>query len=393
MRRSFDALEPLYPTTADLHRGALRHLPRFVADYIDGGSGANAASIRNQRAFESMTLTPRHGRGVIAPELAVPLFGQAYAAPFGVAPMGLGALVRPRLEARLARAAQAARIPYVLSTAASAGIETIAHLAPDVFWFQLFGLPRDDHRVTLDLVRRAERAGAKALVLTIDTPVQARRPTDLRNRLGTAGFERRPRILLDILRRPGWASEMLLHGRPGCEVLRPYLPSGATAAELTTFARSEIQGGFSWDLVRRIRDLWPRALVVKGLLDRRDAAQAIAAGADGIIVSNHGGRTFDAAPASLDRLPEIAASCAGKAAVMLDGGLRSGLDIARAVASGATAAFLGRPFLHAVAAVGDEGGDYLIALLEAELRHSMIQLGTHDSRELATVAPGRAYQA
>lgn len=391
--RSFEALEPLYPTTRDLHRAALRHIPRFVAAYIDGGSGADAAAARNRHAFDRVTLMPRYGRGGVVPSLETVLFGQAYAAPFGVAPMGLGALVRPRLEERLARAAQAAKIPYVLSAAASADIETVARLAPDVFWFQLFGLPRDDHRVTLDLVRRADIAGARVLVLTVDTPVQARRPNDIRNRLATAGFERRPAILADILCRPSWAAEMLRHGRPGCEIFRRYLPKGASAADLTAFARAEIEGGFTWDFVRRIRDVWPRALVVKGVLHGRDAIEAIGAGADGIIVSNHGGRTFDATPPSLDCLPQIAAACDGKAAVMLDSGLRGGLDIARALASGAATTFLGRPFLHAAAAIGEEGGDYLIRLLQTELRHSMIQLGTSTIEELASIERGRAYQA
>ena len=374
MRHSFSRLEARYPTVADLRAAALRHVPGFVADYIDGGCGENAAVARNRRAFDEVALLPRYGLGTVAPSTEVALFGQSYAAPFGIAPMGLGAMMRPRLEERLARAAQAARIPYVLSTAASAGIEEIARLAPDVFWFQLFGLPRDDHRVTFDLIGRAERAGAKALVLTIDTPVQARRPQDLRNRLG-ASFRPRPRMLVDMARRPLWLADVLRRGRPGCEVLRPYLAPGASARDLTAFARSEIQGGFTWDLVQRIRDAWPRALVIKGVLDQGDAEQAIAAGADGIVVSNHGGRTFDAAPASLAMLPDIAAACGEKVTVMLDSGVRGGLDIARGLALGAQMALLGRPFLYAVGALGEEGGDYLIALLQTELRHTMIQLG------------------
>lgn len=392
MRRSFTDLEARYPTAADLHAAGLRRVPRFVADYVDGGCGENATMVRNRQAFKSLTLLPRYGLGAFDPSMEIELFDARYAAPFGIAPMGLGALVRPRLEERLARAAQAAGIPYVLSTAASADIETIGRLAPDVFWFQLFDLPREDHRITFDLVARAERAGAKVLVLTIDTPIQARRPQDLKNRLG-ASVRLSPRMLLDIAFRPRWAAEMLRHGRPGCEGLRPYLAVGATSEELVAFAGSRIQGGFTWELVRRIRDAWPRALVVKGVLARGDAERAVEAGADGIIVSNHGGRTFDAAPASLAMLPEIAKACEGRATMMLDSGVRSGLDVARAVASGARMAFLGRPFLHAVAALGEDGGDYLAALVRTELRHTMTQLGAADVEALGYVRHAEPYQA
>lgn len=384
MARAFKALEAAYPTVPDLHAAALRKIPRFVADYIDGGSGGNAVVLRNRRAFDETVMRPRYGVGAIEPSLDTAYFGHRYAAPFGVAPMGLGALVRPDMEMRLARAAQAANVPYVLSTAGSAGIEDIARVAPDVFWFQLFGLPRDNHRVTFDLIGRAERAGARVLVLTIDTPVQARRPQDLRNRLGSA-FRPTPRMLVDMACRPGWLAGMARHGRPGCEVLRPYLPLGATASTLTEFARSEIQGGFTWDLVRQIRHAWRRALVIKGVLGAQDALAATRAGADGVIVSNHGGRTFDAAPASLAMLPEVVAALAGKGAVLLDSGVRSGLDISRGLALGAQATLLGRPFLHAVAALGDDGGDYLIALLKTELRHSMMQLGAGTIADLQSV--------
>lgn len=384
MAHAFTALEAAYPTVDDLHAAALRKIPRFVADYIDGGSGGNAVLLRNREAFDATVMLPRYGVGAVEPSLDTKHFGHRYAAPFGVAPMGLGALVRPELEMRLAKAAQAANVPYVLSTAASAGIEDIARVAPDVFWFQLFGLPCDDHRVTFDLIGRAERAGARVLVLTMDTPVQARRPKDLRHRLGAA-FAPTPRTLFDMACRPGWLAGMARHGRPGCEVLRPYVPAGATASALNAFARSEIEGGFTWDLVRRIRDAWPRSLVVKGVLGREDAEAAVRAGADGVIVSNHGGRTFDAAPASLAMLPEVVDALAGRAAVLLDSGIRSGLDIARGLALGAQATFLGRPFLHAVAALGDEGGGYLIALLKTELRHSMMQLGAGNTADLRSI--------
>jgi L-lactate dehydrogenase (cytochrome) len=377
-------IEARFPTVADLHKGARSRVPAFVMESVDGGSGDDAVVRRNRAAFDAVQIVPRHGSGFREPSTTARILGREYAAPFGIAPMGLGALVRPRLEELLARAAQSANIPYVLSTAASASIETIGRLAPDVLWFQLFGLPREDHSRTFDLMRRAGSVGATTLVLTVDTPVQARRPQDLRNRL-TAPFRPGPTALLQMLRRPRWLADIATAGTPGCESLRPYLGENATTTDLVRFARAEIEGGFSWDLVRRIRDRWAGSLVVKGVLHLADAMEAVAAGADGIIVSNHGGRTFDAAPASLDMLPLVSAAVGGEAVVMMDSGVRDGLDVVRSVARGAAMVFLGRPFLYAAAVLGEEGGDYLIALLNEEVERTMCQIGVADIAALVGV--------
>jgi (S)-mandelate dehydrogenase len=377
-------IEARFPTVADLRKGARSRVPAFVMESVDGGSGDDAVVRRNRAAFDAVQIVPRHGSGFRASSTAAHILGREYAAPFGIAPMGLGALVRPRLEELLARAAQSANIPYVLSTAASASIETIGRLAPDVLWFQLFGLPREDHSRTFDLMRRAGSVGATTLVLTVDTPVQARRPQDLRNRL-TVPFRPGPAALLQMLRRPRWLADIVTTGTPGCESLRPYLGENATTTDLVRFARAEIEGGFSWDLVRRIRDRWAGSLVVKGVLHPADAMEAVAAGADGIIVSNHGGRTFDAAPASLDMLPLVSAAVGGDAVVMMDSGVRDGLDVVRSMARGAAMVFLGRPFLYAAAVLGEEGGDYLIALLNEEVKRTMCQIGVADIAALGGV--------
>lgn len=383
-RRRRTTIEARFPTVADLHEGARARVPAFVMETLDGGSGEDVVVRRNRAAFDALQIVPRHGSGVRAPSTTAHILGRGYAAPFGIAPMGLGALVRPRLEELLARAAQSANIPYVLSTAASASIETIGRLAPDVLWFQLFGLPRDDHSRTFDLMRRAGSVGVTTLVLTIDTPVRARRPQDLRNRL-TVPFRPGPAALLQMLRRPRWLADVARAGMPGCESLRPYLGADATTIDLVRFAGAEIEGGFDWDLVRRIRDRWSGSLVVKGVLHPADAIEAAAVGVDGIIVSNHGGRTFDAAPASLDMLPLVSAAVGSDMVVMMDSGVRGGLDIVRSMARGAAMAFLGRPFLYAAAALGEEGGEYLIALLDEEVKRTMCQIGVADIAALGSV--------
>lgn len=373
-----------FPTVEDLRRRTRRRIPKFAFDFVTGGCGDNLTVARNRAAFDAIEIVPRYGRGALAVSTGLELFGRTYAAPLGMSPIGLGGIVWPRLEQHLARAAQAANVPYVLSTPASTAIETIGALAPDVFWFQLYAAPGNDFRISLDMLRRAERSGAKALLVTIDTPVRAKRPQDMRNRLAVP-FRPNLRTILDIACHPAWLLEVARHGAPRCENFVAYAKEGATQAELAGFVQGELRGGFTWDAVRRIRDAWPRAMVVKGILDPRDAELALAAGADGILVSNHGGRTFDGAPAAIDMLPAVKA-VAGAATVLLDSGIRSGLDIVRALALGAAAVMTGRPFLFGVGALGATGGTHVLDLLIEETRMAMGQIGASDLAQVGGAA-------
>ena len=379
--RASPADERRYPTVADLREGARRRVPKFALDYIEGGTDDNATMARNREAFDRVAIVPRQGTGLLKPSVEVDILGTRYSGPFGVAPMGLGALVWPKMEVSLAKAAQAANIPYVLSTAGGASIEAIAGCAPDVWWFQLFGVPRDDHRITFDLIKRARTGQAKALVLTIDTPVQARRPQDIRNGLSVPFRPSLP-ILLNMAMRPRWLSKIAVSGTPGCEVFRKYVGENASTEMLSNFARTEIQGGFTWELMKRIRDSWSSKLVVKGILHPEDAEKAVAIGADGIVVSNHGGRTFDAAPAAMSVLPDVVTAVGGRAIVMLDSGVRSGLDVVRAASRGAGLVFMGRPFLYSVAALGERGGVHLSALIRADVERILTQLGAESIQAL-----------
>ncbi len=376
-------MELAFPTIEDLRQRAQRRTPKFAYDFVSCGCGENLATARNRAAFDAVEILPRYGLGNLAIDTSVELFGRRYAAPIGMAPMGMGGLLWPHMELHLAAAAQAANIPYVLATPASASIEAIGRIAPDVFWFQSYGQPRDDYRITFDLLRRAADAGARALLVTIDTPVRAKRPQDARNRLAVP-FRPRLGTMLDIARHPAWALATLRAGTPRCENFLAYMQGTPSATDVANFVAGQTRGGYEWNTIARLRDAWPNALVIKGVLHPNDAEQARAIGADGIVVSNHGGRTFDGAPAAIDMLPAVK-SRAGGMTILLDSGPRSGLDIARAIAVGAHSTITGRPFQYGVAAAGAAGARHAVHIFIDELRQMMGQIGVRTLSELAQV--------
>ncbi|WP_135466335.1 alpha-hydroxy acid oxidase [Crenalkalicoccus roseus] len=372
-----------FPTYGDLDRRARRRIARFAYDFVAGGVGDGAPNVaHNRAAMDAVRIVPRYARDVSAVSTATRLFGRDYAMPLGVAPMGNVGMVWPEADAILAAAAQQARIPYVSSTVANVGMERLAAIAPDVFWFQLYGLPADAHAISVDLIRRAEAVGAHALVLTLDVPMRQKRVHDIRNGL-VVPFRYRPRTLRDIALAPFWALEMLRRGQPRFENMRKYVGEEAGVGELAGFVHRHMTTGVTWDDIARFRDLWPRALVLKGLQHPEDAERAAALGVDGVWVSNHGGRQFDAAPASIDTVPAIAAALGGRAKVLYDGSVRSGLDVFRALAVGADFAFAGRAFLLAVAALGREGGAHATAAFMEELRTTFAQAGARSVEEAA----------
>ncbi len=372
-----------FPTYRALQRRARWRVPRFAYDFVAGGVGDGAPNVaHNRAAMDQVRILPRYGVDVSRIETGVRLFGRDYAMPVGVAPMGNTGLIWPRADAILAAAAQRARIPYVSSTVANVSIEELARIAPDVLWFQLYGLPGDDHRLSFDLVARAERAGAQALLLTVDVPTRQKRVQDVRNGLSVP-FRWRPRTVFDIATSPLWALEILRHGQPRFPNFAPYLGAGAGTADLAAFAYEKMTSGLTWEVMARIRDAWPRALILKGPLHPEDAERAIAIGFDGLLVTNHGGRQLDAAPASVDVLPAIVAQARGRATVMLDGSVRSGLDVARALALGAAGTLAGRAFLWSVAALGEAGGDHATAAFGEEIRGVFAQIGARSPEEAA----------
>jgi (S)-mandelate dehydrogenase len=324
------------------------------------------------------------------PTCEVELFGRRYNAPVGIAPMGGPSIIWPGGDLHLARAAQRAGIPYALSTAGGATIEEVARVAPDVFWFQLYRLPANDHAVSRDLVNRAEAVGCRTLVLTLDVPVRTTRPREVAT--GIAGaFNITPPILAQIMRAPGWAAAILRHGMPRFASLRTYVGADPSLNDVIAFARREIQGAFTWDEVRGYRDRWKGTLIVKGIMHPQDAETAVSLGVDGIIVSNHGGRQVEALPASIDVLPAIARQVGKRATLLMDSGVRSGSDIVRVCALGATSAFAGKAFLWGLGALGEEGPGYVIDLLIEETQAALGQLGVQGveaARTLTIRHPG-----
>ncbi len=378
------ALKRRFPTALDLRSRARRVLPNFAFEYMDGGAGADVGIDRNWAALDAVEMVPRYGNVVAPPPADTHLFGRAYSAPIGIAPIGGPGTGFPGAETYFATAAQAARVPYTMGVLSGIDLEKAAELAPDVLWLQLYRFPRDDHRIGFDLVRRAEAASVHALVLTFDTPTRTTRPREVKSGI-MSPFRLTNRLRLDALSSPRWLRSLARNGIPRFASLAPYMSPGVSLVEATRFIQRESGGAFTWDEIARYRDLWHKPLVLKGVLHPDDAERAISLGLDGIFVSNHGGRQIDALPASIDVLPAIAERVGQKATIILDSGVRSGVDAARAVALGADAAFAGKAFLWSLGALGARGPAHLIDLWIDEISATLGQLGCLTVADLRSV--------
>jgi isopentenyl diphosphate isomerase/L-lactate dehydrogenase-like FMN-dependent dehydrogenase len=359
----------------DLRAAARRRMPRFAFDYFDGAAENEVAMARNRAAFDACTLTPRVLRDVGVRDLSVELLGKGYAAPLGVAPTGLANLARAGADVMLARAAAAMNVPFVLSTAATTTIEAVAAAAPDHTWFQLY-MPKD-RGIGYDFIDRAAAGGIKVLMLTVDIAVPGRRNRDVRN-----GFALPLRwdltMSLDLLRHPRWSLDMLVNGAPRLANWEKYAAAAASAGSLAAMQANQIDASTSWKDLEAVRSRWPHTLVVKGVMHAEDARELQSLGVDGVVISNHGGRQLDAAPATLEALPAIRGAVGASMAVMLDGGIRYGSDIAKALARGADFCFVARPTLYGVAAGGQAGAEHALRLLIEGLGRTMALMGVTD---------------
>ena len=376
---NFAKWHKLFPTSAWLRREAPRNVPRFAFEYGDTGAGNDVGIQHNWAAFDAIKITPRYGVVVTPPPVEVELFGQRYAAPIGIAPMGGPSLVWPGADLIMARAAQRARVPYTLSVAGGASIEAAAAAAPDVFWLQIYRFWKDDHKIGFDLMRRAAAVDVKVLTLTLDVPVRTTRSRETYAGLG-GEFRPNARMIYEMMVRPKWLMALARNGYPRFATIGEYAKSKNTN-EIIRYARANMGGVFSWDEVKRYRDAWKGKMAVKGVLHPADAEKAVAMGIDGIWVSNHGGRQIEALTPSIDCLPAVVSAVGKKATILLDSGVRSGQDAMRALALGADAVFAGKSFLWAVAALGAEGPDQLIDLYIDELRASLGQIGARSPAE------------
>jgi isopentenyl diphosphate isomerase/L-lactate dehydrogenase-like FMN-dependent dehydrogenase len=371
-----------FHTIDQLRAAARRRLPRFAFDFIDGGAGRETALDANTARLRALKLVPRVLQGCEGRAgLAASLFGRPWAAPLGMAPMGLPALAWPGADLAMARAAKAADVPFVLSTPASAAIEEVVAVNPDA-WFQLY-VGRDGN-ITELLLERAEAAGIRVLVLTVDVPVPGRRVRDLDNRFGMA-FNPGPGDIAQMLAHPRWSLATALSGGPRFANLERYgtgKRGGTAFANLVTGQPSRHRR-LDWTYLADLRRRWKGVLVVKGVLHPDDAVRAVAMGAEGVVVSNHGGRQLDTVAPSIEMLPLVREAVGDRAAVLFDSGVRAGEDIAKALALGADFVFAGRAFLYGLAAIGPAGAERALAILLDELDRALPQLGCLDPAALS----------
>jgi len=356
---------------AQLKSMAKLRIPGFVYDYLTSGCNDNLAVSNNRKALDKVYLQPRYLTPSGPSQSGVEILGRAYSAPFGIAPLGLSGLIWPRASEYHARAAKSANIPFILSTVASISIERAAECAEDCFWFQLY--PPTDKEMLADLIKRTAAAGCKHLVVCIDVPSLGKRPRDIRNGL-TVPPRLNLRSLAQILTRPTWAMATARHGAPQFETIKPYLKNAGNMAEVSDFIRKTLKDIVDQNLLKQIRDEWPHKLIVKGIASSEDADLALQCGADAIIVSNHGGRQLDASIPPVELVSRIKTGLGQKITVMADGGVESGVDIARFLSQGADMIFSGRSMMYGVAALGEIGAEHAIELLREELSQVMDQL-------------------
>jgi isopentenyl diphosphate isomerase/L-lactate dehydrogenase-like FMN-dependent dehydrogenase len=378
-------IDKQYPSISHIEATAKRRIPGFARDYLVNGLGGGVSVRKNRESLERVELMPHYLSEADQPNIRCRLLGRDYNAPFGVAPMGLSGLVWPNSEKILARAAKTHNIPYTLSTVATVSLEVIREIAGENAWFQLY-TPKEPETLK-DLLRRCDKAGYETVMVTVDVPYKTRREHDIRNGLSVP-----PRFdlktLWQMVTHPEWALRMLRRGVPQFVNLTPYQEGGKSANVRESIEKSTkyIEERMGLHITARrfaeIREMWRGNLLVKGVLDPAEAKAYIDLGADGVIVSNHGGRQLDAAPSVVDVLPHIRNAVGPSVPLLVDGGVRSGLDIARMLALGADFVLIGRPFLYAVAALDRRGGDHVIDILKAELQATMGQLGTPTLSEL-----------
>ena len=363
----------------DLRLLAKRRLPRAIFDFFDGGAEDETTLRENRAAFERVRLLPKVLVDVSQVDTQVSLFGREAKLPLAIAPTGGISAGRAGAELILARAAKACGVPFTMATPSAFTIERVAEEVGGRLWFQLYAVRDKEFRKKL--VERAKNAGYEAILVTVDLPVSGKRERDPRNGFVTP-YKPSWRNSRDVLFKPAWLLEYMRHGRPGMANLEGYRFSTPAGTDIVTAVGREMDAGMSWEYVKQLRDQWPGKLLLKGVERPDDAERAVSVGCDGVVVSNHGGRQLDGAVATLDALPAIASAVGSKITVLLDGGVRRGVDILKARALGAQAVLTGRATLFGAMAGGEPGARRALEILSTELVRAMQLCGVRSPGEI-----------
>ena len=367
-------------TIEDLRRVARRRLPAFSFEYVEGGSEDEVALRRNRDVFERITWLPRTLAGVGSPDLTTTIFGRTCHLPIIIAPTGFNGLLWPQGDLALARAAASAGIPFTLSTVSNYSLAKMKDEVDRPLWFQLY--PVKDPKAIDRLVDLAQESGCEALVVTTDVPVFGAREWDQRNY--SAPMQLRLSRKLDVLAHPRWLWKVMVpRGAPRFENLVEFLPQGSQSALVgARYMGTQINARLCWEDMERLRARWKGKLVLKGILCVEDARRAADAGADGIVLSNHGGRQLDSCVSGVELLPAVASEVGDRLTVLVDGGFRRGADVLKAMALGAHGVMIGRAPLYGLAAGGEAGVSHALGLLRSEMERVMLLLGCRSIGEL-----------
>lgn len=382
-----DSLNLLPASVADFRRVAEKRLPRFLFDYIDGGAGAEVTLRRNTADWEAVQLNQKVLVDASRMDTSVELFGQKLAMPLVLAPVGMGGMTARRGEVQAKRAADKAGIPFCLSTVGICPMEEVSRVSPTPFWFQLYMLK--DRGVVQDILNRAAAHGVDTLVFTIDLAVLGTRYRDIRNGMagGLGPWGRLRSGVIDYMLHPRWALDVGLRGGPhGFGNIAPYVQQSKNPRDYLNWTGSQFDSSVTWADIEWLRKVWPGKLVLKGILDVADARDAVRVGADGLIVSNHGGRQLDGVASTAAMLPRIAAAVGDQTTLLVDGGIRSGQDLVRALALGAKAALIGRPWVMALAAGGEAALTRMLGLMKQDMRTALGLTGIPHARDVTAAA-------
>ena len=363
----------------DYRMAARRKLPRFLFDYIDGGASAEDTLQANVVDLRAVNLRQRVLRNVSGLDLATQWFGQRSNLPVILAPVGLSGMFARRGEVQAARAAANKGVPYVLSTLSICPLEEVAASSPSPIWFQLYVLK--DRGFMQSMLERAQRAGVETLIFTVDLPVHGSRYRDAHS--GLSGPFAKSRRLLQTVAKPGWALDVGLRGRPhDLGNISKYLGKATGLQDYIGWLGKNIDPSIGWSELEWIRDFWKGPLILKGILDPDDARDAVRFGANGIVVSNHGGRQLDGALSTVKALPPIADAVGNDLEVFVDSGVRSGLDVVRMLALGAKGVLLGRAAAYALAAAGGAGVENMLDIFAKDMRVAMTLTGVNSIAQI-----------